>query len=149
MAASNKPQSVGRHILGLEDLRVVFSELFSCRDKWYNLGLQLLVAVSDLEKIESEHKNDHGKCLRHMLTKWLKSGRGNWETLCQAIEDPTVRGDDNSLVGRLREKFCQDEEKKGNKRPAGGMESIGTDTPTAKVLKKISIKENTFVDSVR
>ena len=150
MAASNKPHFVGRHNLGLDDLGIVLNELFSCRDKWYNLGLQLKVKVEVLQKIETEYKNDYGTCLRQMLTKWLESGRGNWETLCQAIDSPIVRGDDNSLVGRLREKFCQgDEGKKGKKRPTDRKESTESDTPTAKVLKKISIKENTFVDSVR
>ena len=107
---------------------------FPLRGKWYYIGLQLdLVPVSDLQKIESEYKNDHITCLRQMLIIWLESGRGNWETLCQAIDSQIVRGDDNSLVAKLREKFCQDEEKKGNKRPAGGMESTESDTPTAKV----------------
>ena len=130
MAAGKRPQSVGRHILGLDDLGVVLNELFPCRGKWYYIGLQLgLVPVSDLNKIELEYKNDHITCLRQMLTKWLESGRGNWETLCQAIDSPIVRGDDNSLVGRLREKFCPDEGKKGNKRPA----DRESDTPTAKV----------------
>ena len=134
MAAFN--QHGTRHELRLEDLRVVFTELYTVRGQWYNLGLQLKVKVQDLQKIETEYKNDHGTCLRQMLTKWLESGRGNWETLCQAIDSPIVRGDDNLLVAKLRGKFCQSDEGEkqvGKKRPAGGMESTVTDTVTSKV----------------
>ena len=132
--AGNKAAPGGK-LLGLDDLGAVLNELFSCRDKWYNLGLQLLVSVSDLQKIESEYKNDHGTCLRQMLTKWLESGRGNWETLCQAIDSPIVRGDDNSLVAKLRGKFCQGEEKKTKKRKAS--ETLATPGIPTKVLQSV------------
>ena len=114
MAKSNKQQ-----ILSLNDLGTVLTELHPVRSKWYNIGLQLLVPVTDLQRIESEYKNDHGTCLRQMLIKWLEMGTASWETLIKALQAPIVQGDENTaLAENLQRKYCGagGEEGKGKKR---------------------------------
>ena len=134
MEANNK-QPGGKKSLNIGDLGVVLNELYPARGKWFNLGLQLGVPVADLQKIESEYKNDHGTCLRQMLIKWLESGKGSWESLCQGLASPMVQGDDHSLVARLREKYCKGGERKGEKRMACEKELTGPDQTTAKVRR--------------
>ena len=98
-------------MLTLEDLRVVLSELHSVKEKWYNIGLQLMVPVAELRRIESEHKGDHTTCLRQMLIKWLESGQANWKSLCDALHSPIVLGDDAALANTLMKKYCEGGEK--------------------------------------
>ena len=99
-------------ILSLNDLGTVLTELHSARAKWYNIGLQLLVPVADLQRIESEYKNDHSTCLRQMLIKWLEMGSANWGALIDALQAPIVHGDKNkALAETLRKKYCGEGEK--------------------------------------
>ena len=94
-------------ILGLNDLGIVLTELHSARAKWYNIGLELLVPVADLQRIESEYKNDHSTCLRQMLIKWLEKGCANWGALIDALQAPIVHGDENKALAEiLRKKYC-------------------------------------------
>ena len=113
MAKSSKQQ-----ILSLNDLGTVLTELHPVRSRWYNIGLQLLVPMTDLQRIESEYKNDHGTCLRQMLIKWLEMGTASWETLIKALQAPIVQGDENkALAENLQKKYCGGgEEGKGRKR---------------------------------
>ena len=105
MAKSSKQQ-----ILSLDDLGTVLTELHPVRSRWYNIGLQLLVPVTDLQRIESEYKNDHGTCLRQMLIKWLEKGTASWETLIEALKSPIVQGDENmALAANLEKKYCREE----------------------------------------
>ena len=119
--ASNKP-SAGKpgKPLTLQDLSVVLTELFPVRAKWYNIGLELTVSVVDLQRIESEYKNDHSTCLRQMLIRWLEPGNAYWISLCEALQRPIVLGEDTSLATSLKEKYCggseDSEAAKGKKR---------------------------------
>ena len=98
-------------MLGLDDLGVVLTEIYSVRNKWYNIGLQMQVPVTELQRIESEHKNDQITCLRQMLIKWLESGHANWKSLCNALHSPIVLGEDAALVNTLMKKYCEAGEK--------------------------------------
>ena len=98
-------------MLTLDDLRLVLTELLPIRDRWYNIGLQLLVPVTELRKIELEYKTDHTTCLRKMLIKWLESGHANWRSLCDALHSPLVLGEDAALVNTLMKKYCEAGEK--------------------------------------
>ena len=101
--ASSKQQQ----ILSLNDLGTVLTELHSARSKWYNIGLELLVPVTELQRIESEYKNDHGTCLRQMLIKWLEMGTATWESLIKALKSRIVQGDENKeLAETLQKKYC-------------------------------------------
>ena len=101
MAKSNKQKS-----LSLSDLGDVLTELHPARAKWFNIGLQLKVSVTDLQRIESEYKNDHSTCLRQMLIKWLEMGSATWEVICDALQAPIVQGgESNTLAQHLRNKY--------------------------------------------
>ena len=111
-------------LLGLNDLGTVLTEIHSVRAKWYNIGLQLSVQVADLQRIESEYKNDHGTCLRHMLIKWLEIGCATWKALIDALQSPIVQGgENNALADTLSRRYCGEEgeeegKNKGKKRKA-------------------------------
>ena len=133
MASSSSKQ---QQVLSLNDLGTVLTELHPVRSKWYNIGLQLLVPVTDLQRIESEYKNDHGTCLRQMLIKWLEMGTATWETLVKALQAPIVQGDENkALAENLQKKYCGDggEEEnhgKGEKRKISETAAPGDAPPT-------------------
>ena len=123
-------RSTQQQILSLNDLGTILTELHPARSKWYNIGLQLLVPVPDLQRIESEYKNDHGTCLRQMLIKWLEMGTATWETLIEALQAPIVQGNENTALAEdLQRKYCGKggEGGKGKKRrisePQGGAPS--------------------------
>ena len=101
-------------MLTLDDLGLILEEIFPVRDKWYNIGLQLQVPVKELQRIESEHKNDHTTCLRLMLIKWLELGCASWRSLCDALHSPIVLGGNAALANTLMEKYCQVGEKEPN-----------------------------------
>ena len=111
-------------VLGLNDLGTVLTEIHSVRAKWYNIGLQLSVPVADLQRIESEYKNDHGTCLRHMLIKWLEMGCATWKALIDALQSPIVQGgENNALADTLSRRYCgevgeEEGKNKGKKRKA-------------------------------
>ena len=108
--------------LGPGDIRIVCEELSSVERKWYNLGLQLLVPVIDLQRIKYEYKNDHSTCLRQVLIKWLERGSATWEALCEVLK---LLGD-GKLAANLLEMYCKT---KPMKRIRRGSELI-TETPT-------------------
>ena len=120
-------------MLNLSDLGAVLTELYSIRDKWYNIGLQLKVPVTELQRIESEHKNDHTTCLRLMLTKWLESGCASWRSLCDALRSPIVLGDDAALVSTLIKKYC--EVGHGEKEPSTKKRKLNSETATTATTK--------------
>ena len=128
-------------MLSLTDLGVVLTELFLVRDKWYNIGLQLQVPVTELQRIESEHKNDQMTCLRQMLIKWLELGHANWSSLCNALQSPIVLGEDAALVNTLIKKYC----KAGEKGPSTKKRKLSqaTTVMTTKVLSKFVVSMDT------
>ena len=125
-------------MLSLEDLRDVLNELNQVRDKWYNLGLQLKVSVTELQKIEAEYKTDTGTCLRQMLIKWLELGNASWESLCGALQSPLVLGGDAALAMTLQKKYCRVEEGQPKQKKRSISQSVKPGKqPPAKVLCSI------------
>ena len=90
--------------MNLEDLGPALTELFAVREKWFNIGLQLSVPVKELQKIFSEHKNDHSTGLRMMLIKWLEMGEASWKALCGALSSQIV--EESALAKKLQQKYC-------------------------------------------
>ena len=88
----------------MEDLGIVLTELFGVREKWFNIGLQLSVPVKDLQRIFSEHKNDHSTALRLMLVKWLEMGEASWKSLSRALSSQIV--EESTLANKLQQKYC-------------------------------------------
>ena len=91
------------------DLGTLQSELHEARDKWYNLGVQLKVPVSDLRAIQTKFKysNDPEDCLREMLTRWLSITiipPPTWQTVMDALCSAPV---DRPLIAEhIRKMYC-------------------------------------------
>ena len=91
--------------LSVNDLRVLLSELFPVRTKWYDIGLMLGVPVDRLESIQSD-TNDMGASLRQMFVYALRSGNPEltWKHIIDALESVVVS--EESLADALSGKYC-------------------------------------------
>ena len=72
--------------------------------KWFELGLQLGVKESELERIEHDHgQRDAQACLRKMLSVWLRmiTPHPSWERLLTSLSHPSVG--DPALAEKIRE----------------------------------------------
>ncbi len=88
------------------NLKTVRQLLFDIRVKWYDIGLELDVAVGTLESIKSSY-HDPKDCLREMLKEWLKSisPPPTWKRLATALRSSAVN--EKSLAQKLECKlFC-------------------------------------------
>ena len=83
--------------------------------KWFDLGLELGLSLSTLEKIKLKHREKTSKCLHDMLCSWLTEkdnvkakGGANWETLVNALKSSKV--DERKLAAQVsrnhRKKVC-------------------------------------------
>ena len=92
--------------LSINDLCEIQSELHEVRDKWYHLGVQLKVPVSDLNAIRIQYRNDPEDCLLHMLTRWLSITipSPTWQTVIDALCSAPIK---RLLVAeQIRKKYC-------------------------------------------
>ena len=94
--------------LSINDLCEIQSELHEVRDKWYHLGVQLKVPVSDLNAIRIQYRNDPDDCLSHMLTRWLSITipSPTWQTVIDALCTAPIK---RLLVAeQIRKKYCDE-----------------------------------------
>ena len=91
--------------LSVNDLKVLFPELYPARTKWYDIGLMLGVPVDTLESIQSE-TDDVGACLRKMLLCALKSvnPKLTWKHIIDALKSVVVS--EERLADKLSGKYC-------------------------------------------
>ena len=92
--------------LSINDLCEIQSELHEVRDKWYHLGVQLKVPVSDLNAIRIQYRNDPEDCLLDMLTRWLSITipSPTWQTVIDALCSAPIK---RLLVAeQIRKKYC-------------------------------------------
>ena len=74
-----------------DDLGDVQSALWEARRKWFNIGLQLRLKVSDLETIDSEQGLDLEDKFRKMILSWLRLGQQcTWRELRKALKHHTI-----------------------------------------------------------
>ena len=66
--------------------------LWDARDKWYNIGIQLDMAVVDLEVIRRDQNATTDECMTEMLIKWLRNACNppTWNCIVNALRSPTV-----------------------------------------------------------
>jgi len=78
--------------LTVDDFADVQSALWTARSKWYNIGVQLRLRVTDLEAIDSEPGLDLEGKFRKMILSWLKLGQQQctWRALREAVRHHTV-----------------------------------------------------------
>ena len=87
-----------------DDLRDSQKQLIKVSHKWYDIGLELNVKPSVLNRIRSQYSNPT-ECLREMLSEWLSGTNPypTWEALAQALESLTVG--ESRLAMNVREKY--------------------------------------------
>ena len=90
--------------LGTADLATVLNDTFSCRAKWYNLGVQLRVDVGSLDCLKAQY-SDAGDQLREVLRTWLTTSKSpTWMAMVEALKSP-VNGE-VQLAKELQQKYC-------------------------------------------
>ena len=77
--------------LGIRDLNDVRSKWWEARNKWFDIGLELNLAVGDLEALQQKHRDDVAKCFTDMLKIWLRTNlRPTQSQLSAALRQGTV-----------------------------------------------------------
>ena len=92
--------------LGPDDLCDVLNAIFTGRDKWYHIGLQLKIPFQTLNVIRREHRDNATDCLTEMLQKWLTSTSPppTWSGLVQALSSAPVG--EKRLAEDIRRQHC-------------------------------------------
>lgn len=74
--------------MGIADLATVLNDIFPCRAKWYNLGLQLRIDVGTLDSFKAPY-GDPGDQLREVMRTWLTtSDNPTWGAMAEALSEP-------------------------------------------------------------
>ena len=90
--------------MGIADLANIFSEIFLCRTKWYDLGIQLRLDVGSLDSIKFQY-NDPGDQLREVIKRWLTTSETpTWEAIVEALKCPVIG--EVLLSMELQQKYC-------------------------------------------
>ena len=93
--------------LTVDDLAKICEELYSIREKWRDVALQLGIPVDKLDHIKATHP-DSADCLRETVKEWLTTSPApTWQILTSALQSRTVN--EHELAGRLKEKYCKSE----------------------------------------
>lgn len=89
--------------MGISDLPTVLNDIFSCRSKWCNLGIQLRVDLGTLDCFK--HYSDPGDQLREVVRTWLTTSENpTWGTMVEALKSPSVGK--VRLARELQQKYC-------------------------------------------
>ena len=75
-----------------KDLGTVQAALWDARPKWYNLGIQLGIDVTDLDVIRDRNMKNTDECITDMLVNWLRNASypPTWDYIVKALRSPTV-----------------------------------------------------------
>ncbi len=67
-------------------LRELKNKLWDVRVEWFRLGVELEIAVPDLDAIKVKHREDPNNCFTDMLSVWLKnSDAPTWTAILSAL----------------------------------------------------------------
>ena len=92
--------------LGIDDLATVHNDIYSCRAKWYDIGLQLRVDVGTLESFKVDHQGS-GNQLREVINAWLTSTTSKnptWRVLAETLSKAAIG--EAKLAKELQQKYC-------------------------------------------
>ena len=65
--------------------------VWDARLKWFDIGLELGLIVTDLDVIEASHRNSVARYFPEMLKLWLRHDtHSTWSALVDALRSPTV-----------------------------------------------------------
>ena len=97
--------STGTGNLTENDLRDVQNAICTARDKWFQIGQQLVIFPSTLNDITRKHR-DATDCITEMLHEWLNSIPSplTWSNLVQALSSASVG--EKRLAEEIREQYC-------------------------------------------
>ena len=75
-----------------KDLGTVQAALWDARPKWYNIGIQLGIDVTDLDVIRDRNMKNADECITEMIVNWLRkaSHPPTWNSIVKALQSPTV-----------------------------------------------------------
>ena len=78
--------------LSVDDLANIQNKLYAVTAEWYNLGLQLGLRASTLDRIEAKYNSDPSRCFCQVLKEWLKGVNPlpTWQAVVNALKSPTV-----------------------------------------------------------
>ena len=79
-----------RHQLTSSNIREVLNNVWEARHKWYNIGIELKLKVSDLDAIQRKNHENPDNCITEMLVSWLRWGGATWEDMIDALKHKTV-----------------------------------------------------------
>ena len=75
--------------LGIADLATILNDIFPCRAKWYNLGIQLRVDLGTLDCFK--HYCDPSDQLREVVRTWLTTSESpTWVAMVDALKSPFI-----------------------------------------------------------
>lgn len=75
----------------IKDLARIQADLWDARSKWFNLGLQLGVAIEVLEVIKEKNLKNADDCLTELLAYWLRQAKSpTWNAIVSALRFKTV-----------------------------------------------------------
>lgn len=80
-------------ILVTNDMYEVIEAISTAKKKWYEIGTQLGVSKTELERIKSKYPQSElaiPHTFHDVIAKWLISGSARWSTLIEALRFPTV-----------------------------------------------------------
>ena len=87
------------------DFKTVLNFVWSAKNEWFNLGVQLNIGMEELQRIGLKFGHDSGSCLREMVLTWLNmtDPAPSWEVLATALEGNSVLH--SGIASEIREKF--------------------------------------------
>ena len=93
--------------LSIDDLKVLHEKLFDVSNKWYNIGLQLLLNADTLDNIKSNCGSSTQDCLLEVLKKWLRrvNPYPTWKTIVDALKSIVVG--EEKLAQKLEDEYCK------------------------------------------
>ena len=87
---SVKANDSKEHFLKEGDLKEIMDKTWKAREKWFNIGIQLEMSVSDLKVISQNKSGQPDGCFVEMLVQWLRQGKATWEALINALKSEPV-----------------------------------------------------------
>ncbi len=72
----------------------IFRPLNKALEKWYFIGIGIGCTLSDLDKIQANHKPDKDMCLLKMLQFRIQQGQLTRSMLCASLRGDLVNRDD-------------------------------------------------------
>ena len=93
--------------LSIGDLKDLQDKLFGVSNKWYNIGLQLLLNADTLDNIRSNCGSSTQHCLLEVLKVWLRKTNPypTWKAVVDALRSAVVG--EERVAKQLEDLYCK------------------------------------------